>query len=107
MTTAFLSYIGCRNFINPCGFLAIFTNSLVHTPMYWYFAYPKGIIQNYKKKITQLQISQHVICLNALIYFMVYKNDIDCIQNSYSCEIALSLYTMYLFFFLSFYIFKY
>ena len=108
MTTVFLTYIGNRNFINPCCFLAIFTNSLVHTPMYWYFAYPKGIIQNYKKKITQLQILQHVICLNGLFYFMVYKNDdIDCIQNPYSIEIAITLYTIYLLFFLSFYIFKY
>ena len=107
MSTAFLAYVGSRNFINPCGSLPMTVNTLVHTPMYWYFAYPKGVLQPYKKLITQIQIVQHIMCLYCIIYLMINKNDTTCIQNTYSCEIGLSLYTMYLFFFLSFYLFKY
>ena len=107
MTTAFLGYIGSRNFYNPGGSVAVITNTLVHIPMYWYFAFPKGVFQPYKKIITQLQILQHILCLYCITYSMKYKSDTFCIQNPYSCEIGLSFYTMYLLFFLSFYLFKY
>ena len=107
MSTAFLTYIGIQNFLNPSSSVALFTNTFVHTPMYWYFAYPKGVLQPYKKLITQLQILQHIICLYGITYLIIYKNDTTCIQNPYSCEIGLSLYTIYFLFFLSFYLFKY
>lgn len=107
MSTAFLTYIGIRKFINTGLFIAIFTNCGVHITMYWYFAYPKGVLQPYKKFITQLQLLQHIVVIYCIIYLMIYKNDTNCIQNPYSCEIGLSLYTMYFLFFLSFYLLKY
>jgi hypothetical protein len=107
MTTAFLTSFAMGTHINPGTSIAVLTNLFVHTPMYWYFAYPKGILQHYKKSITQIQILQHITMLYFLINIMINKNETNCIYNPYSNEIALSLYFMYLLFFLSFYIFKY
>lgn len=107
MSTALLTSLSIDAYINPSTSIALLTNLFVHTPMYWYFAYPKGILQPYKKLITQIQILQHITCLYFLINIMINKNDTNCIYNPYSTEIGLSLYTMYLLFFLSFYLFKY
>ena len=102
MSTAILTYVGmARTVISPNGFVFLATNTLVHTPMYWYFAYPKGWLHKHRRMITQSQIVQHVICLSTLVYTH-YIN--YCQQAEYANEFAMAMYSMYLFFFVSFYI---
>ena len=101
MTTAFLVYINMIDYLSPHFFIFVSMNCLVHIPMYWYFAFPKGILYKYRKCITRIQIFQHIVSLITIIYTMCLNN---CQQNKYGNQVGLLLYSMYLFYFTSFYI---
>jgi hypothetical protein len=102
MSTAIFAYVGLTKTITtPHAFVFVATNTLVHTPMYWYFAYPKGWLHRYRRMITQSQILQHVMCIGTIIYTMTIDN---CEQTEYINVIGLSMYCMYLFYFVSFYL---
>lgn len=100
MSTAFLTYLNKHNNICTYAFILMGLNCCVHVFMYWYFAYPKGVLYRFRKLITQSQIVQHVICCCTTIY--AYSN--NCKQNMYANECAILLYLMYLIFFSAFYI---
>jgi hypothetical protein len=101
MSTAVLTYFAfSRTIISPHGMMFLGTNTLVHTPMYWYFAYPNGYLHKYRRQITQSQIVQHVACLGTIVYTMSLEN---CEHAEYANQLGLALYLMYLFYFVSFY----
>lgn len=101
MSTAILTYVSfSRTVISPHAIIFIGTNTLVHTPMYWYFAYPNGWLRPYRRQITQSQIIQHVVCIGTIIYTMVIDN---CDQAEYANLFGLSMYAMYLLYFVAFY----
>ena len=77
----------------------VVTNCMAHVPMYWYFAFPKGILRTHAKHITTFQIVQHVLCIVTILYTATQ----DCRVNTHSHHVSLSLYVMYLFFFAHFY----
>jgi len=101
MSTAALTYF-CytRTILSPHGMMFLGTNTLVHIPMYWYFAYPKGYLYKYRRQITQSQIVQHVVCLATIGYTMSLDN---CEQAEYTNPFGLAMYLMYLCYFVSFY----
>ncbi len=101
MSTALLTYY---NLDSPYMFVPIFLNTFVHTPMYWYFAFPRGILFPIRSLITQTQIVQHILCL--LVILFTYISD-NCNQNPVGHLLGLLLYSMYLIFFILFYIEKY
>lgn len=72
--------------------------------MYWYFAYPKGVLYKYRKLITQSQIVQHIICVSVSLYTLTLDN---CKQSKYGNECGSLLYIMYLFYFTAFYLKSY
>ena len=49
--------------LTPYSFICTGINCFVHIPMYWYFAYPKGMLKRWNKTITVMQMIQHTICL--------------------------------------------
>ena len=101
MSTAILTYVAMnKTMISPHTFVFLGTNTLVHTPMYWYFAYPKGLLYRYRRMITQSQILQHIVCIGSIIYTMSIDN---CEQAEYANKFGLSMYCMYLFYFVAFY----
>lgn len=104
MSTAFLTYHNISEFISPHIFIFMSINCLVHVFMYLYYAYPNSILKKYRKLITQSQIIQHILCLLTIIYVHVRN---DCPQNGYGNEMGLLLYSMYLFYFVKFYISQY
>ena len=104
MTTALVVYINSMEYISPSMIVPMGLNCLVHIPMYWYFAFPKGALNKYKRLITISQIGQHIIVISGGIY--THLND-DCKQNKYGNNIGLVIYFMYLFYFTSFYINSY
>ncbi len=101
MSTAILTYVAFdRTIISPHALTFIGTNTLVHIPMYWYFAYPKGFLHKYRKVITQSQIVQHIVCLGVIIYTSLID---DCSQAEYVNPFGMAMYSMYLFYFVMFY----
>ena len=104
MSTAFLVYLNVHNSISPFSFIFQGLNCFVHIPMYWYFAFPKGVLKKYKKIITQSQIFQHMFCILTILYTKSLSN---CQQNPYGLEVGLFLYSMYMFFFSVFYLKSY
>lgn len=101
MSTAALTYVAFnRTIISPHGLVFIGTNTLVHTPMYWYFAYPNGFLKRFRRQITQSQIVQHIACIGTIVYTMSLDN---CRQAEYVNVFGLAMYMMYLFYFTSFY----
>ena len=101
MSTAILTYVAFdQTIISPYSLIFIGTNTLVHIPMYWYFAYPKGFLHKYRKMITQSQIVQHIVCLGVIIYTSVVD---DCSQAEYVNPFGMAMYSMYLFYFVMFY----
>ena len=112
MTTAFLTGLNNAEYITPGIIIPMGLNCLVHIPMYWYFAYPKGVLQQFRKQITQIQIIQHVLVLSSLIYGSYYyfkptERYYFCEQNKYGLQAGLLLYIMYLTYFSLFYISNY
>jgi len=104
MSTALLTYSYIYDDINPQTFLPMSINCLVHVFMYWYFAYPRGVLKQFKKIITKTQIVQHMICVS-IPFYTYFKR--DCKQNMYSNEATVILYTMYLVYFAKFYMDSY
>ena len=102
MSTAALTYVAFdRTIISPHAMVFVGSNTLVHIPMYWYFAFPKGFLHKYRKLITQSQIVQHIGCLGVIIYTSIID---DCEQAEYVNVFGFAMYSMYLFYFGLFYI---
>lgn len=101
MTTALLTFANIYDYISPFTFIFMSINCLVHIFMYWYFAFPKGFLRSFRKTITQSQIIQHAVCIITIMY--TYRLD-NCQQNKYVLQLALILYSMYLFYFCVFYL---
>ena len=109
MSTALLVAVNMSDIFNPSFFIFGGLNCFVHIPMYWYFAYPKGMLRSYAAWITRIQIAQHVICITTALYANIrqYRYG-DCYGGDrYGHELALALYSMYLTYFSLFYIQKY
>ena len=104
MSTAILIYCNSIDFITSTAIIPMGINCLVHIPMYWYFAYPKGFLYKYRKIITKSQIIQHIIVLITQIHAYTLDN---CNYNQNGSFLGLFLYLMYLGYFLNFYIQKY
>lgn len=105
MSTAILVYVNIHPIFSALSFTTGFLNTFVHIFMYYYFAYPKGIMRNFRKLITRTQILQHVLCLASILY--MYSNLDNCYTTKSGLELALGLYIMYLVFFTLFYIAQY
>ena len=104
MSTAILVYLNIDSEINPYVFIPMGINCFVHIFMYWYFAYPKGILYKYRKGITQIQIIQHIICLAVSSHQLIINN---CQYTKYGIKSCFFLYLMYLFYFSKFYFITY
>jgi len=123
MSTALLAYLNIIDYISPAIMVSMGLNCLVHIPMYWYFAYPRGVLQQYRQSITRAQILQHILVLSSIAYGGYYHRltatttilgvngsnttEIYCEQNKYGYISALFLYLMYLIYFLLFYLSSY
>ena len=101
MTTAIVVYL---NDVIPTYFVYAGLNTFIHTLMYWYFAFPKGLLKRYTYWITKFQIFQHTICI-LLTCYSLYIN--TCIDNNIGFYANLFCYTMYLVMFILFYLKKY
>ena len=104
MTTAITVYINIVDYVSPYAMIPMGLNCFVHIPMYWYFAYPKGVLYNFRQLITTSQIIQHIIVIISIIKTMMIEN---CEQNIYGSKFGLLMYFMYLFYFAKFYIHSY
>jgi len=96
ITTAIFVYSNIEEYISPGIYFPVSMNCLVHIPMYWYFAYPKGFLSNHKKLITITQISQFILGVIGIIIALKEEN---CKQNKYGSEIGLVLYSIYVYHF--------
>ena len=101
ITTAVFVYSNIEDYISPGLYWPVSLNCLVHVPMYWYFAYPRGILSNYKILITMFQIIQFILGLIGIIIALMKDN---CKQNKYGIEIAMALYLIYFYIFLDFFV---
>ena len=100
MSTALLVYLNKQSYLSPHVFVFMSLNCFVHIFMYWYFAYPHGILKKFRMFITLSQIVQHILCLLTVVYTMTLK---DCDQNKYGNITGLFLYLLYLGYFSHFY----
>jgi hypothetical protein len=106
MTTGLLTYTVINNGnMSSMIYPQVAMNCVIHVFMYWYFAFPKGGLHRYRKLITISQILQHIISLVLLVY--VKMNELECPQNKWALEVAITLYGMYLFYFTAFYLQSY
>lgn len=112
MSTAWLMYMNMVDY--PTSNLIVFVglNCFVHVPMYWYFAYPKGILYPYRKDITTFQIIQHILCLVTIVHSFTHqqygrKNNVPVYHNEYGLISGFAMYLMYLFYFSLFYVSRY
>ena len=104
MTTVLTVYTNNIDYVSPYIYIPMGLNCLVHVPMYWYFAYPKGILYRFIHMITSSQIIQHVLVIISAITTLQSDN---CQQNDYGNEFGLLMYFMYLIYFIQFYIQSY
>ena len=100
MSTSLLAYLNVMDYISPSIHICLVLNAFVHIPMYWYFAYPKGLLYPFRKIITISQIFQHVLCLITISYSYFQEN---CHTTPYAIEVSLLAYLMYLIYFSMFY----
>ena len=100
MSVPFVTYVNVSPFVSSYGLILAGSNCLVHTFMYWYFAYPKGLLYPFRKIITISQIFQHVLCLITISYSYFQEN---CHTTPYAIEVSLLAYLMYLIYFSMFY----
>lgn len=107
MSTAFLLYMNSMDYISPYYFIPMSLNCFAHIWMYWYFAFPKGVLYKYRKMITQFQILQHIICVLVTIYVYIVSRKFDCQQNKYGNESGFLMYVMYFTYFALFYVKSY
>lgn len=106
MSTAFLMHTNFDEYLSPHMYVFMGSNCFVHIWMYWYFAEPKGWLYPYRQYITRIQIVQHILCLYT-IYKTYMIGSETCEQNKYGNFFGALMYSMYLFYFISFYINKY
>jgi hypothetical protein len=104
MTTVLTVYVNMVDYVSPMIIIPMGLNCLVHIPMYWYFAFPKGIMYKFRQLITISQIIQHIIVIVVGITTMIMD---DCQQNKYGNKFGVLMYFMYLFYFGIFYIKSY
>ena len=104
MSTAFLMYMNFYDYLSPHMFVFMGSNCFVHIWMYWYFAEPRGWLYKYRSYITSIQIFQHIICLCTIL---ITYNMPNCQQNIHGNFFGLLAYSMYLFYFVTFYAEKY
>ena len=104
MSTAILVYLNITPEISAYSGIPMGLNCLVHIFMYWYFAFPRGVLFSYRRMITISQIVQHIISLTSSM--IPYYID-NCNQNKYGLFFANSLYGLYLTQFFLFYVRKY
>jgi len=105
MSTALLVYVvTIDGVIVPATPTFLGINCLVHIPMYWYFAFPRGSLYPFRRMITQSQIVQHVICIAFTGYSFVAD---DCSDGFVGRVFIVVMYSMYLIFFTQFYIVSY
>jgi len=104
MSTAILVYVNIYQGIESYIYVPLSLNCFVHIFMYWYFAYPKGVLVKFRKIITMSQIIQHVSVLYIAIYVRYSDN---CKINNYSNGLTIMLYSMYFYYFTIFYIVTY
>lgn len=104
MSVPLVTYVNINGFVSPYALVLVGSNCLVHVIMYWYFAYPKGILYPLRKMITVSQILQHIMCLLSIGYS--YFQD-DCHKTPYAVEVSILAYLMYLIYFLGFYLKSY
>jgi hypothetical protein len=105
MSTALFVYVGSIDgVIMPLTPILMGINCLVHIPMYWYFAFPRGSLYPFRQMITQAQIVQHLICLASIGYSFVAD---DCLDVFVVRVFGVVMYSMYLIYFAQFYISSY
>ena len=103
-STAILVYNNMNTTIIPQVSLFIMMNCFVHIPMYWYFAYPRGLLYPVRQFITMIQIIQHIIAVTVISITPYIEN---CKYNYIGNRLGLLLYGVYLTFFIVFYMKKY
>lgn len=105
MSTALLLASNMSDVILPA--IAVFAglNCFVHMPMYWYFAYPRGVLRRVLPWITGAQIVQHVLCFACAAYISVRSwTSSSCYNGTRRGDVlGVGLYCMYLVFFCVFY----
>ena len=104
MSTILTLYTNIVDYVSPYMIIPMGLNCLIHIPMYWYFAFPKGIMYKFKKLITISQIIQHILVIVTGISTLLMDN---CQQNLYGNKFGLLMYLIYLFYFSMFYIKSY
>lgn len=102
MTTAPLVLANWHPKVSSLMPVTLLTNSFVHTPMYWYFAFPRGVLYPVRRWITRIQIVQHVLCLTAIGYAEYFRATCD--VPLFGNRLGLAMYLMYLGFFVAFYV---
>ena len=80
-----------------------FMNSVVHSAMYSYYAFPRAL-GGIRQTITIVQILQHVTALAFIVYTSVVE---DCDVSVFANTLSLACYTMYLVQFCRFYLRRY
>ena len=104
-STPILSYINTMYIsISPSYIYAVFLNCLVHTIMYWYYLFPRGFMRKHKRKITQLQIFQHIYMLLCTVY--IGRNCFDSEKNVVYYT-TIGCYSFYFIMFCKFYLKSY
>ena len=77
-------------------------NTLIHTIMYGYFAWPQGFLRPFRKRITQMQIIQHII--GVITTVSVTMRD-DCKHaQTWGNTLAIGLYIVFTVMFVSWYL---
>lgn len=104
MTTVLTVYTNTIDYVSPYTVIPMGLNCLVHIPMYWYFAYPRGFMYKFRQLITTSQIIQHIL---VIITGIISATSENCQQNLYGNEFGLLMYFMYLTYFTKFYIQSY
>jgi len=94
------------------GNICAWTNMFVHTPMYYYYTVAAlGGPVWWKKKITQIQITQFIFCMAVMVYDAVLLRPADsvrCLKHKqypwHSLEISAVIYATFLALFIKLYI---
>ena len=103
-STPYFSYVNTYLSVgvSPGYLIAVFLNTFVHGFMYWYYLYPRGVLQGWKRWITRSQITQHMIML--VVVSSSYLECPDKIKDYWvSFVSALTLYSYFFIEFLYFY----
>ena len=95
-STAILTYhqVATCTTINALTTIGVGTNTLVHTFMYHYFAYPRGVLKPFRIWITRLQLLQHAMCLSAIAYALAHPVS-QCANTRLGTVLGLASYLMY------------